>query len=172
MKPTRAILATRLLSPLAGLTAADSSQPTIVVFLADDLGWGDTSPYGNSEIKTPHLARLAAPGVKFNQCYSATGVCSPSRSAILTGRTPYRNGVWQHWSGNHEAHLRTSEITYPKLLARRFHTQPDQMHFTEVTEPSPQGHRADKVLGSVTSVRNSVRSVTKERLHERVLDAD
>ena len=115
MKPTRAILATLLLSPIAGLTAADSSQPNIVVFLADDLGWGDTSPYGNSEITTPNLARLAAPGVKFNHCYSATGVCSPSRPAILTGRTPDRNGVWQHWSGNHEAHLRTSEITSPKL---------------------------------------------------------
>lgn len=105
-----------LLAPVGARAAADSSKPNIVVFLADDLGWGDTSPYGHPEIKTPNLARLAAQGVKFNQCYSAAGVCSPSRSAILTGRTPYRNGVWLHLSGNNEAHLRRSEITYPKLL--------------------------------------------------------
>jgi arylsulfatase A-like enzyme len=105
-----------LLAPLCARAAADSSKPNIVVVLADDLGWGDTSPYGNAEVKTPNLAKLAAQGVKFSQCYSAAGVCSPSRSAILTGRTPYRNGVWQHLSGVHEAHLRTSEITYPKLL--------------------------------------------------------
>lgn len=54
--------------------------------------------------------------MKFTQGYSASGVCSPSRSAILTGRTPYRNGVWRHLSGNHQAHLRASEITYPELL--------------------------------------------------------
>jgi hypothetical protein len=64
-------------------------------------------------------------------------------------------------------------------LARMFHTQPDQMHFTEGTEPSPQrarspahrGHRADKVLGSVTSVLTSVRSVTKGFLQKSVIDA-
>lgn len=104
-----------LCTPIA-LHAAEVSKPNIVVILADDLGWGDTSPYGNTEIKTPNLERLAAQGVTFTQFYSACGVCSPSRSAILTGRTPYRNGVWVHLSGNNEAHLRASEITYPKLL--------------------------------------------------------
>ncbi len=91
--------------------AAEPARPNIAVFLADDLGWGDTSPYGNPEIKTPNLARLAAQGVKFTQFYSAAGVCSPCRSAILTGRTPNRNGVWTHLYGNQEAHLRKTEIT-------------------------------------------------------------
>ena len=95
---------------------AAKAQPNFVIFLADDMGWGDSATYGNPLIKTPNMDRLAAEGVKFTQCYSACGVCSPSRSAILTGRTPYRNGVWRHLSGNHEAHLRASEITYPKLL--------------------------------------------------------
>lgn len=99
--------------------ASDPAKPNIVVFLADDMGWGDSATYGHKLIKTPHLDQLAAQGVKFTQCYSACGVCSPSRSAILTGRTPYRNGVYRHLSGNHAAHLRTTEITYPKLLKSR-----------------------------------------------------
>ena len=95
---------------------SDTKKPNIVVFLADDMGWGDSATYGNKIIKTPNLDKLAAEGMKFTQGYSACGVCSPSRSAILTGRTPYRNGVWRHLSGNHQAHLRASEITYPELL--------------------------------------------------------
>jgi len=97
-------------------SSAESDRPNIVVVVAVDIGWGDSATYGHELIQTPNLDKLAAQGVKFTQCYSACGVCSPSRSAILTGRTPYRNGVWRHLSGNHEAHLRASEITYPKLL--------------------------------------------------------
>ncbi|MGJ8673509.1 sulfatase family protein [Rubritalea sp.] len=99
----------------ASLQAAPD-QPNIVVIMADDMGYGDSETYGNDLIKTPNMNRLAKEGVKFTEFYSPAGVCSPSRSAILTGRTPYRNGVWRHLSGNHDAHLRASEITYPKLL--------------------------------------------------------
>lgn len=98
------------------LQAEEPARPNFVIFVADDMGWGDSATYGHPLIKTPNLDKLASQGVKFTQCYSACGVCSPSRSAILTGRTPYRNGVWRHLSGNHPAHLRDSEITYPELL--------------------------------------------------------
>ncbi|WP_372796966.1 sulfatase [Pontiella sp.] len=102
---------------LSGLAAeAETARPNIVVILADDMGWGDSGTFGNELIQTPNMDRLASEGVKLTQCYSACGVCSPSRSAILTGRTPYRNGVYRHLSGNHEAHLRASEITYPEVL--------------------------------------------------------
>lgn len=103
---------------LSGILSAQEERPNFVVFLVDDMGWGDSATYGHPLIKTPNLDKLAAQGVKFTQCYSACGVCSPSRSAILTGRTPYRNGVWRHLSGHHEAHLRSSEITYPTLLRK------------------------------------------------------
>lgn len=98
------------------ISSAETKRPNFVVFLVDDMGWGDSGTYGHPLIKTPNLDKLASQGVKFTQCYSACGVCSPSRAAILTGRTPYRNGVWRHLSGNHEAHLRASEITYIELL--------------------------------------------------------
>lgn len=114
----RTILALSLLLVVlqTPLKSAEAQRPNIVVFLADDMGWGDAGCYGSESIKTPNIDKLATQGVRFTQCYAAAGVCSPSRSSILTGRTPYRNGVWQHLSGNHEAHLRESEITYPKLL--------------------------------------------------------
>ena len=94
----------------------EALKPNIVVVMADDMGWGDSGTYGHKFIKSPSMDKLAARGMKFTQGYSACGVCSPSRSAILTGRTPYRNGVWRHLSGSHAAHLRASEITYPELL--------------------------------------------------------
>jgi len=109
-----ALLPTALMP--GAITAAE--KPNIVVVLADDMGWGDSATYGHKLIKSPNLDKLASEGVKFTQGYSACGVCSPSRAAILTGRTPYRNGVWRHLSGKHEAHLRASEITYPELLKK------------------------------------------------------
>ena len=133
------------------LFAPAAPSPNFVVFLADDMGWGDSATYGHPLIKTPNLDKLAAEGVKFTQCYSASGVCSPSRSAILTGRTPYRNGVWRHLSGIHEAHLRTSEITYPELLKEKgyetchvgkWHLDSRQQFNTE-GHPTPNDHGFD-----------------------------
>ncbi|MDB4345734.1 sulfatase-like hydrolase/transferase [bacterium] len=95
---------------------AEKPKPNFVIIVADDMGWGDSGTYGHELIQTPNMDKLASEGVKLMECYSAAGVCSPSRSAILTGRTPYRNGVYRHLSGNGQAHLRASEITYPKLL--------------------------------------------------------
>ena len=74
--------------------AAEPAKPNVIVFLADDLGHGDLACYGHPRIQTPHLDAFAKQGVRLTQCYSASAVCSPSRSAILTGRTPHRNGVY------------------------------------------------------------------------------
>jgi arylsulfatase A len=90
--------------------------PNIVIVLADDLGWGDLGCYGHPVIKTPNLDNFAKQGMRFTQCYSASSVCSPSRSAILTGRTPYRNGVFTWIPEGSNVHLRTSEITIVSLL--------------------------------------------------------
>lgn len=101
---------------LASVLAPAADRPNVVVFLADDLGHGDLGCFGHPRIQTPHLDAFAKQGVKLTQCYSASAVCSPSRSAILTGRTPHRNGVYTWIAAGSEVHLRTSEVTVPKLL--------------------------------------------------------
>ena len=75
--------------------AAQSSQPPNIVFiLADDLGWSDTELYGTTKFyKTPNIERLAARGMTFTHAYSASPLCSPTRSAILTGLNPARTGL-------------------------------------------------------------------------------
>ena len=109
-------LLTCLVLTAHALAAEPAKQPNVVIFLADDLGYGDLGCYGHPRIKTPHLDAFATQGVRLSQCYSASAVCSPSRSAILTGRTPHRNGVYTWIAPGSEVHLRTSEITLPRLL--------------------------------------------------------
>ena len=66
----------------------------------------------------PNLDRFAAEGLRFTDCHSASSVCSPSRSSLLTGRTPFRNGVFTWIPEDSPVHLRTSEITLPTLLRK------------------------------------------------------
>jgi arylsulfatase A-like enzyme len=59
--------------------------PNIIYILADDLGYGDLSGYGQSKFATPNIDRLAAEGLKFTQHYAGSTVCAPSRCALMTG---------------------------------------------------------------------------------------
>lgn len=92
----------------------ESSQPNIIVFLADDLGYGDLGCYGNPIIKTPHIDQFANEGVRLTDCHSGGTVCSPSRSALLTGRNPYRSGFF--YIQGKQAHLKEEEITIAEIL--------------------------------------------------------
>jgi N-acetylgalactosamine-6-sulfatase len=71
-------------------------RPNVVFILADDWGWGDLGCYGNPQIKTPNLDRLARQGTLFTQFYVNGSVCSPSRAAFLTGRFPARLALHGH----------------------------------------------------------------------------
>lgn len=68
----------------SGLLAAD--KPNVIYILADDLGYGDLSCYGQTKLKTPHIDRLADEGLKFTNHYSGNTVCSPSRAVLMTGQ--------------------------------------------------------------------------------------
>jgi arylsulfatase len=69
-------------------------QPNLVIIFCDDLGYGDIGCFGNPTIQTPHIDRMAAEGLKMTQFYVGAAVSTPSRSALLTGRLPVRNGMY------------------------------------------------------------------------------
>lgn len=66
-------------------------RPNIILIVADDLGYGDLSSYGATKISTPNIDALANQGIKFNNAYAASSMCSPSRYSILTGRYSWRS---------------------------------------------------------------------------------
>ena len=91
--------------------------PNIIIFYADDLGFGDLSNYGHPTSLTPNLDRLTREGTKVIEFYSSSPVCSPSRAALLTGRFQTRNGVWPGVFGQSDSKgLPLTEITIASLL--------------------------------------------------------
>lgn len=70
---------------LAAQSGIAQRSPNVIFILADDLGYGDTQPYGQQKIRTPHIDKLARGGMKFTQFYAGSTVCAPSRSALITG---------------------------------------------------------------------------------------
>lgn len=112
---------------------SSASYPNVLLIVADDLGWKDLGCYGSTYYETPHLDRLASQGVRFTNAYSACPVCSPSRAAILTGRSPARIGLTGHINptGSHRYppdgpiippqdffYLPNEEITLAEVLRR------------------------------------------------------
>lgn len=107
-----------ILTLLTG-TASATERPNVVVIFADDLGYSDLGCYGSPTIRTPHLDRMAAEGLRFTDFYSASEVCTPSRAALLTGRYPIRSGMCGHRRvlfPNSKGGLPPSEITIAEAL--------------------------------------------------------
>ena len=73
--------------------ARAGSVSSVIVIVADDLGYGDLGAFGNELVATPHLDRLAAEGVALTQHYSASPMCAPARASLLTGRYNHRTGA-------------------------------------------------------------------------------
>jgi arylsulfatase A-like enzyme len=83
-----------LAAQLCALPGSAAEKPNLLFILADDLGWSDTTVFGTTKFhQTPNLERLAKRGMTFTRAYSASPLCSPTRSAILTGLSPARTGI-------------------------------------------------------------------------------
>jgi N-acetylgalactosamine-6-sulfatase len=98
----RCVTRRQVLAAMAGLgvarrgAAQPVQRPNIVFVLADDLGWGDLGCYGNRVVRTPHLDQLARQGTLYTQFYSNSPVCSPSRTAWMTGHFPAEHHIHGH----------------------------------------------------------------------------
>jgi arylsulfatase A len=123
-----------------------SAAPNIVVVLADDLGYGDVGCYGHEQIQTPNIDRFAAEGLKLTSCYSAHPNCSPARTGLMTGRTPFRVGIYNWIPMFSPMHVRRSEITVATLLRNagydtchvgKWHLNGD---FNLPSQPQPSDH--------------------------------
>ncbi len=129
--------------------AAESKRPNFLIVLSDDLGYGDLACFGHSLIKTPNLDRLAAEGLKLTNCYAAAANCSPARTGMMTGRTPYRVGIHNWIPHLSPMHVRDSEITVATLLRKSGYAtcQSGKWHmngrFNLSGQPQPGDHGFD-----------------------------
>jgi N-acetylgalactosamine-6-sulfatase len=103
---------------------AQSHTPNFVFIFADDWGWGDLGCYGHPDVQTPNLDALAARGKLFTQFYVCSGVCSPSRAAVMTGRYPARFGIHGHFA----EHARNARRGMPNWL------DPDVVTYTRLLQ--------------------------------------
>ena len=78
--------------------AATAEKPNILFIFADDWGWGDLSCHGHTYIKTPNIDRIAREGTDFHRFTVASAVCSPSRTAVMTGHFPARYNIDGHFA--------------------------------------------------------------------------
>lgn len=123
-----ALFSISLLSPLLSLNAQGDTPtpeeeatkeallqlPNLVLIIADDMAWDDSSPYGHDSIMTPNLQKLADEGMRFDNGFVTISSCSPSRASIITGRYPHQTDAEElHWP------LPESQITFVEKLKEK-----------------------------------------------------
>jgi arylsulfatase A-like enzyme len=130
-------------------SAADAPRPNVVFVLADDLGWGDLSSYGATDLATPNIDRLAREGIRFTDFYAAANTCSPSRAALLTGRYPPRTGVNAVLFHDTVEGLPQSEVTLAELLRDAGYATAlvGKWHLGSTDEFMPWSHGFDEFFG-------------------------
>lgn len=126
------------------------SRANVVLMVVDDQGL-DAGCYGNHEVRTPHLDRLAAAGTRFTHAFCTTASCSASRSVILTGLHNHANGQFGHAHAPHNFHTHAWVASLPALLGRagyrtssvgKLHVQPESVYsFDEYLNEGTQGAR-------------------------------
>lgn len=94
--------------------AEQPARPNIVLILADDLGYGDLSCYGQQHFQTPHLDQMAAEGMRLTAHYAGSTVCAPSRACLLNGK--HTGHVYQRFNGAVEFRPDPSDVTVARLL--------------------------------------------------------
>lgn len=125
-----------------------SQPPNIILFLTDDMTWFDAGCYGNKDVKTPHLDRLASQGMRFTNCSTSTAMCAPTRQQLYTGLWPVRSGAYPNHSavkagtkslGHHFANL-----GYRVAISGKKHYKPAASYpFTTLNSKQDKGEKGD-----------------------------
>src|SRR5262249_30428404 len=138
----------------SGLRAkAAPSTPNIVLIYVDDLGYGDIGCYGHPVIRTPHVDRMAAEGIKFTSFYSTSALCTPSRAALLTGRYPIRSGLVRVLFPAEEFGIPANELTLADLLRKLGYATAciGKWHLGDQPAHHPRRHGFDHYFGLLYS---------------------
>ena len=105
---------------LADRVTDTRTRPNVILAMSDDQGWADVGFAGHPTLKTPHLDDMVAHGLRFERFYSSSPVCSPTRGSCLTGRHPFRYGIFGANAGGPNKPCRyvltREEITIAELL--------------------------------------------------------
>jgi len=136
-------------------SAPEAGLPNFVFILADDLGYADLGCYGSTVNRTPNLDRLAAEGTRFTGFCSSSGVCTPSRSSLMTGCYPRRVSMHEDEKGEWvlfpvaRKGLNPNEITVAALLKRRGYTTQaiGKWHLGDQLPFLPRRHGFDGYFG-------------------------
>lgn len=144
---------TYLLATLLSLVfyphAAVAVPPNIVLFFADDLGYGDIGCFGSKTNRTPNVDRIAAEGVKLADFYVAQAVCSASRAALLTGRYPNRVGILGALGPNATNGISDREFTLAEVCKSRGYATAifGKWHLGHLPQFLPTRHGFDEYYG-------------------------
>ncbi|MFW6370811.1 MAG: sulfatase-like hydrolase/transferase [Bacteroidota bacterium] len=148
-----------LISISAGLVSCTDESPTkpnIILIMADDLGYGDISCYGNKIINTPVLDQMAAEGMKFTNYYSNGAVCTPTRAALLTGNYQQRAGlegvIYAAMDKRDEGGLSEEEITMGEIFQKNGYKTGifGKWHLGYDVKYNPTYHGFDEFYGYVS----------------------
>jgi len=132
--------------------AEKKAPPNIIFILADDLGYGDLSVYGQTDFQTPALDRLAQQGLRFTQAYANSAVCSATRFGLITGRYQYRlrGGLEEPLGASDAIGLPPEHPTLPALLKKNGYTTAlfGKWHLGRLPKFSPLKSGYDQFFGN------------------------
>lgn len=127
----------------------EQDKPNVILIYADDLGYGDLSCYGASQIETPNTDKLASEGIRFTNVHSAASTCTPSRYSLLTGSYAFRNKEAHILPGNASLLVTTNRVTlgtvfkkagYKTAVIGKWHLglgQKEGLDWNEEVKPGP-----------------------------------
>jgi len=156
------IVISAIICSISSCSSKESNPPNVLIILADDLGYGDLSCYGQQQYTTPNIDKLAMEGVRCTDFYVPTPYCAPSRATLLTGRFPLRHGLISNPTpdaGINDVGLQSEEVTLGEIFQQQGYKTKliGKWHLGHKEEFFPVNHGFDEYYGILYS--NDMRPV-------------